>query len=303
MYRIPQKFLDSWAAHAKMINRGGSQLNMSPSFYRNFTLSWLLAVSFQLLGGRATAQDDILQVKDQLPLSNAFVPNSGSWKEYRDTPIHWNGMDYAPKDAAAPLAQVIASKSTKAPERMTAIGLLSTVANQLAGSESILSILKVYETVDNVDEQTELLLVLAKAEDPRAFSLFARILESEPGTSLRFAGAIGLAKWNIRTGVRELIGLTGSKAQLKKVRAISDESLKTIFSLNEQKGWGIPEKKIETMINSKVGISQEEKRMLVIDELHKWFSENEHRFPDWKPGDPLPSVEFQAPSEKPVENP
>ena len=58
--------------------------------------------------------------------------------------------------------------------------------------------------------------------------------------------------------------------------------------MNHQKGWGFPTKDIQKAIEARGDLSLDEMQVLYIAEIRKWFAENEHRFPEWKPGDPRP---------------
>jgi hypothetical protein len=59
---------------------------------------------------------------------------------------------------------------------------------------------------------------------------------------------------------------------------------------NARKGWGFPEEEVRMALKDRTDLDDDQKAAAYIAEIKKWFAQNEHRFPDWKPGDPLPKI-------------
>jgi hypothetical protein len=70
--------------------------------------------------------------------------------------------------------------------------------------------------------------------------------------------------------------------------AVRDQAANTFRGLNKRKGWGCPEKEIRTSLEQRSDLGPEERAVLWLQQVKRWFAENEHRFPAWKLGDPLP---------------
>ena len=122
-----------------------------------------------------------------------------------------------------------------------------------------------------------------------------------PSDVARFQGAYALARWNIRQGVRALINLLESGEVGPEGQRFSNEVMKVLQLLNSQENWGLSENEIAQKIGeSGSGLNRDQKSALHIAEIKKWFAENENRFPDWKPGDPLPPAQDEHPVDKAV---
>ena len=109
---------------------------------------------------------------------------------------------------------------------------------------------------------------------------------------MRLPAAYGLAMWNARSGVRELIDLLLVKQTDIPVQypgLIGVKAARFLYRLNAWKSWWAPEAPLLAVSGARA-----EARREVLDschvELKKWLAENEHRFPDWKLGDPLPEA-------------
>ncbi len=71
---------------------------------------------------------------------------------------------------------------------------------------------------------------------------------------------------------------------------VRDNALDLFETKNRLKGWGFPDQEIRKAIEGRAGLDREAFVASYTAEIKKWFAENERRFPDWKPGDPLPEV-------------
>jgi hypothetical protein len=157
---------------------------------------------------------------------------------------------------------------------------------------------------DNPSEphKEAILICFVGSDDARGLPLFNRTLDKEENMMLRLSAAGGLAHWNIRRGVAELIRLFES-TELPSGRfypVIGDRARDSFQKLNQRKGWAFPDEEIRKSIESRPGIDREQAGALYNAEMKKWFTENQDRFPDWKPGDPLPKTEpTQFPKEEP----
>jgi hypothetical protein len=150
-------------------------------------------------------------------------------------------------------------------------------------------------------EKQEILLCFLGSRDPRAVALSSRVLEKEQDMKLRLTATSVLAGWNIRRGVAELVKLVESQESLPppaRMPYVRDYALESFHHANTRKGWGLNDEETRKSIEDRAQ-NREEFVLLYAVEIKKWFAENEHRFPDWKPGDALPEVE--ANQEKPAE--
>jgi hypothetical protein len=157
--------------------------------------------------------------------------------------------------------------------------------------------MKLYGRLTDRSEKVALLFCLAENKDPRALPLFGEILDTQKEEYLRLPAAYGLAMWNARRGVRELIELLSVKQTESPIRypgIIGDKAARLLSRLNYWKSWWAPEAVLQAVAEARAEVHDE-----VLDschaELKKWFAGNEHRFPDWKPGDPLPDPESPEP--------
>jgi hypothetical protein len=75
---------------------------------------------------------------------------------------------------------------------------------------------------------------------------------------------------------------------------VRDNAMRTFRLKNIHKGWGFPDDKESAEWPPDVmpppDVAARLKRPTV-EEIKKWWAENQHRFPNWKVGDPLPEVD------------
>ncbi len=108
-----------------------------------------------------------------------------------------------------------------------------------------------------------------------------------------------MARWNIRSGVSKLINLLESRHVGPQGQRFGNEVMKVVQGLSEHNGWGLPEGEIlRRIMESRSDLNQDQKIGLHVVEIKKWFAENEERFPDWKPGDPLPEIRSSETGER-----
>jgi hypothetical protein len=208
--------------------------------------------------------------------------------------VQWEQREYPPSEGIEVLMGIIMDPRRETQKRAQALQALSPFGHKLRNTDHIPELIALYDTCTDKDDNRRLVGTLAWSEDPRALPLFARCLKEATDDLSRWACADALAQWNIREGVAALIDLSES-AKLGPERggeSFANEVLKNVTGLNTEKGWGLPGLEIAERIDDiEPKVTDEERRVLFRAEIKKWFEANKDRFPDWKPGDPLPVVE------------
>ena len=231
-----------------------------------------------------------------LPLSTEIVPNK-NFGFFRVVPktAHWNGQEFDIETGIQVLMTVIKDPATTTGERALALRSLAHLNTQLRGNPCIDDLVALYPRLETTEERYQLLLSFITSDDARALPLVYGVASSDAQSRLRHRAAAALAQWNIRRGVEVLIALFPNKEKgLLRTRGAA--ALMTFERFNRTGGWGCPVEEImkpATVLRKQdddAGIA------LAIKGFREWFDANEHRFPDWKPGDPLP----EAPKEKPT---
>lgn len=240
-----------------------------------------------------------------LPISVAAVqppPGTARFKPAYNT-ARWQDQEYPAAEAIPLLLDVIVDSRTVTSVRAQALDELGRLGQWLQNTQHIPKLIGLYEELHDREERAGVLVLLVKTEDPRALPLFVKVLDEEQDLFRRLVAAIGLASWNIGRGVGELIRLLECTLSIKDCAAVRDQAANSLHGLNERKGWGCPEDELREVAVKVANGDSEEYVKTFARKYGEWFDVNRDRFPDWKLGDPLPSVEVQAPSEKPVENP
>ena len=228
-----------------------------------------------------------------LSLSAAFSASPTIWTvgQEKEEEVSWQGKRY-PATEGVDLLMKAALEPSGDHDRILSLRRLEYMGSHLRKTERIPQLMKLYGRLTDRPEKVYLLFCLARSKDQRALPLFAEILDRRQEEYLRLPASYGLALWNVRRGVRELIELLSVKQTEKPIRPpgiIADEAAHLLYRLNYWKSWWAPEAALQAAIEARTEVHDE-----VLDschaELKKWFAENEHRFPDWKPGDPLPEV-------------
>jgi len=228
-----------------------------------------------------------------LPLSTAHVAAQGetTGKTFYAT-VEWEGQEYHALEGTTVLMKVIADPVTDPTIRAKALQHLGRLHNR----DTTVQLVGLYDSLTTREEKVGIMSCLIWSEDPRGFPLFARVLEHEKDNMVRLYAAVALAQWNVRRGVAELIRVMEEcKDDASSDRTVCNEAAKAIASFNAHKGWGFPEDRIRQKIASRADLSNEDMSALFVTEVKKWFAENDHRFPDWNPGNPLPTAEKQPP--------
>ncbi len=221
-----------------------------------------------------------------LPMSTAHVavPGESTGKTFYAI-VEWEGQEYHAVEGTTVLMKVIADPETDASIRAKALERLSRLRNR----DTTAQLVSLYDDLREREEKLGVMHCLIWSEDPRGFPLFARVLEHEKDNVVRLFAAVALAQWNVRPGVAEIIRFLECKEPLGP-RTVSDEAANSLRRFNRVKSWGCPEEEIRRSIESRLDVDQNEKIALYVENIRRWFAENRDRFPDWKPGDPLPAA-------------
>jgi hypothetical protein len=124
--------------------------------------------------------------------------------------------------------------------------------------------------------------------DRRALPLLFTSLTQEQDPIFQLSAAGPLAGWNVREGVGALVKLLDSELMLSETQPLWWGVLRGLEDLDNLNDWGFPMTEVKEEVEQ---IEDLQERWLVYRQRWKgWFANNEHRFPDWKPGDPLPEV-------------
>lgn len=223
-----------------------------------------------------------------LPLSTAdvAVPGATTIKPSYST-VEWEGKEYDEHEGAAVLMQVIADSGTDASRRAKALERLGRLRNRDATPQLV----ALYERFTGREERLKTIRCLISSEDPRGLPLFARILQHEQDEMVRLSAAVAMAQWNVRSGVAELIRIHDKCKDAASAHSyVCTGAANSLARLNTHKGWGFPDERIREGLLDKSDLDDHQRRELYRNEIKAWWAENEHRFPDWKPGDPLPEV-------------
>ncbi|MGB2986628.1 MAG: HEAT repeat domain-containing protein [Phycisphaerae bacterium] len=218
--------------------------------------------------------------------AHVAVPGATTIKPFYST-VEWEGKEYDAHKGTTVLMQVIADAGTDASRRTKALERLGRLRNR----DMTPQLVALYERFTEREERLETIRCLISSEDPRGLPLFARILEHEKDEMVRLYAAVALAQWNVRRGVAELI-----RAHEKCKDATSSDSYVCKEAANEfawfntHKGWGFPQERVREALLGRSDLDDHQRRELYLNEIKNWWRQNEHRFPDWKLGDPLPEV-------------
>lgn len=227
-----------------------------------------------------------------LPLTSALTRVPGEMSDMdRRTTVSWKGQDYSCDTGAHMLMELVVKPDTDRAIRAEALTALRRVPRPyLRDNDKIEQLMSVYENLQTAQEKVDLIIVVA-AWSPRTLPFLVKILDRENDMGVRQQAAAGLAAWNVRRGVAELLHLLEECTDVGSAdRIVCNEGAKTFLWLNARKGWGFPEKETRESIMEKADLDDNAKSALFVTEIKKWWAENEQRFPDWKPGDPLPAA-------------
>lgn len=216
------------------------------------------------------------------------------------TSTQWQGQQYDIETGIDVFMGVIRDPKESTRNRNAALLDLSRLRTHLKGRPCLGELRTRFADAGKFEKKS-ILSCFHASHDPDAIPLLIHVLDSEDGSDLRLSAAKGLANWNVRRGVAELIRLFDSTdvvQSLVPTTIISHNARGFFRYANESKGWGFPSNDWWTAIDSRNDLDEDQRKVLrnvaiekEINAIKEWFSENEHRFPDWKPGDPLPKVE------------
>ncbi len=261
------------------------------------TLSVLVAAGLpQLVQAQATriAIDDKAGSRDVLPLSTTVSASMRKKIIKRPrTSVIWEDKEYGIDDGIDVLMSVIANPTTDVATRATAINRLGHFSTCLQNRECLPKLCALFDGLGSRMEKRQILTCLTIAQDSTGLSLLYRVATNESDPVLRFHGASGLAAWNIREGVHQLIELFPSRAETG-LRQVGAAAMISFTSLNERKGWNCPQDEIRRAALATAGDNSEEYAKAAMHGYRAWFEENKHRFPEWKLGDPLPEASQDA---------
>ena len=232
-------------------------------------------------GGKAEESQELsLSPAEPAPGNHSVAPRTTQWKE-REYDV----------DAAIPILMGVIQDSTMVPaERAAALDRLGVLSTHLRGRRCIDKLVELYPTLETSEERFGLLQCLVKSQDSRALALLFAAASGDKDPLVRLIGAAGLSTWNVRAGARELIDLFALDAPGPR-GALGWEAVVAFDSENSRRGWGLPMKVADRADASLRGLSDAALRRELQRRYHEWFEQNKTRFPDWKPGDPLPVVQ------------
>ncbi len=257
-----------------------------------------LALRITLLGmaldapaacGEAPSEKDV----DRLPLLVESV--DGPARRPLSTSVKWDGRQYDVESGIDVLMGVVRNRDKSGNERHYALMRLVMLDWQLKGRPLLGELVGLYD--ESGDLKGGILLCLMVSDDPRGIPVFVRTLDKEKDLKLRLRAAGALAHWNIRRGVAELVRLLESPEEMpqpSQLFYVRDDAMRTFRLTNMRKGWGFPDDKESAEWPPDVvpppDVAARLKPRPTVEDIKKWFAENEHRFPEWKLGDPLPEV-------------
>lgn len=249
----------------------------------------LLSFAPHLRAVRGVAPETGREQLRTLPLSTEYVGTYS--RNDPPTTVSWEGRVYDAADAIRVLMDVAGNMEASIWQRERALDFLQVFEYRLRGRKCIEDLLRLYSELPTGLEKAAVLACLSASEDPQAIPMFHMVLAVEKDHVLRLFAASGLAKWNIRAGVEELIRLLecGRSLQGRLHYTVRGEASSVLMDLNCPKAWGFPYNEV---MDSARGSTENrvQIRGMLINRWEEWFRKNEHRFPDWKLGDPLPKV-------------
>jgi len=210
--------------------------------------------------------------------------------------VAWNSNEYSIADGIDVLMASIENRQSSANERARALMALSGLGTKLRGHPCLQKLANRFDESSYLEKLIIVSCFKASA-DPSGLPLYSRILDGEKDMKLRFRAASGLADWNVRRGVGALVRLLDSTEMFPPpmLPYVRDNAMRTFRLTNIHKGWGFPDDKESAKAPPDMipppEVAARLKPPPTVEEIKKWWSENEHRFPEWKPGDPLPEVE------------
>lgn len=259
-----------------------------------------------IMVGQGPSNSDQLEHGKPMPISRGISQQALAEKGigfHRVVPnrVHWDGTEYD-IDAGVPLLlSVITNSSTSHDIRLSALRRLGTLNTALYGRDEIIELIAIYPDLIELEARLSLLQCLVRSEDPRGFPLLYEAMQSDPNSRIRRLAATGLANWNVRSGIRTLIELIPSREPDGR-RDVGTNVVMTLASLNRMKQLEIPIDAIEAPAKTMAPNNHDAAVLRLFEDWKAWYDQNQHRFSDWKPGDPLPDIEANRDVEPVVNN-
>ena len=275
---------------------GSSVIRTRVISVRTFICSWAF-------GASVLALDSTKRGGATLPLSPAPVADVAVLRAAPST-LDWEQKSYPVSEGTNVLVGVITDPGASYEQRTNALKKLITAGPALKGSDMVPLLVAAYDALKGEQDRALIGGSLDASEDERGLPIFCRFLSEATNDLSRSQAAYALSRWNIRDGVEAMMGLLESKYVGPAGEKFSSVIVKVLQVLNQEKGWGLDDQAILQRVNLRQNLTEEQREAMHIAEIVKWWSENKKRFPDWKPGDPLPANEPQASDEqKPAPEP
>jgi len=233
---------------------------------------------------------------DHTQLRMVAVSAGGSQNRSLPATLKWEGREYDIESGIGILMGVVRNCEKPANERHLALLQLSMLGGHLRTHSCLDELRQLFDRANSL-ERGAILLCFKASDDARGIPLFIDVLEREHDVKLRFSAAVGLAQWNVRRGVAELVKLLDSEEampQPSQLFYVRDNAMRSFRLMNIRKAWGFPDDKESAEwppdVMPRPDVVARLKPPPAVEEIKKWWTENQGRFPDWKPGDPLPQV-------------
>jgi hypothetical protein len=267
---------------------------MSTFAFRVTVIVQSMLVILAVHTARACGEDPNGNALAMLPLSRD--PVSGATVQRLETSVQWKDREYDVDAGIDVLMSVVRDPVQSAEERHRALLGLAMLGGNLKGRPCLDELATLYDNASEVHKGA-ILICFQGSDDPRGIPVFIRTLDKEQNMKLRLWAAGALAHWNIRRGAAELVKLLDSEEEMpqpSQLFYVRDNAMRTFRLKNICKGWGFPDDKESAEWPPDVmpppDVAARLKPRPTVEEIKKWFAENERRFPDWKVGDPLPEV-------------
>ena len=254
---------------------------------------WMGLFGFTLDLAHTSGEEPKGQVPDRFALSVETV--TGSTVRPVRTSVEWENRKYDVDSGIPVLIAVVRDPKESTGRRGWALSQLAMLMTQLKGRPCLDELARLYDGAGESEKGT-ILVCFQGSRDPRGIPVFIRTLDKEKNMKLRLWAAGALAHWNIRRGVAELVKLLDSQEEMPQpshLFYVRDNAMSVFRLKNIHKGWGFPDNKESAEWPPDVmpppDVAARLKRPTV-EEIKKWWAENQHRFPNWKVGDPLPNI-------------
>lgn len=194
--------------------------------------------------------------------------------------IEFEGRSYPFESGMAKLVQAATDTRRSIGERRAALRILGPLSPHLYARGELPAVLARAMEETDAPCRIELLRCAVQAVDPRALPVFKRTLQSAEDPDTRQVAAGGLARWNERSGVQELIALLEVSADAEpEALARAEKALIALNEFNAVNGWGCDLAFLYDDFQRMGGGGEIEKARLAKEHWAKWFNANQHRFP------------------------